>query len=133
MLNGFIITPYVIVFFFIFIGVIIGLVIYFISYFFIAKNYNNEKVSVYECGFDPFSKSTTVFDIRYYLVSILFIIFDLEISFLFPWSLVFKQLGFYGFFSVFGFLLILSLGFIYEWLQGALDWSSISILLVSLL
>lgn len=118
------ISPYTIIFFAGFIGFIIGFVVYFISYFSVFQNYDNEKLSIYECGFDPFYfDSEITFDVRYYLVSILFIVFDLELSFLFPWSIVIKQLGFFGFFSVFLFVFVLSLAFVYEWLNGALDWS----------
>ena len=122
MFLNFIVSPYFIIFIFVGIGAMLGIIVYFSSYFLITKNYTNEKLSVYECGFDPFAKPDTLFDVRYYLVAILFIIFDLEISFLFPWGIVFKQLGTFGFYSVFIFLAVLAIGFIYEWLCGALDW-----------
>src|SRR5690606_21419184 len=80
----------------IFISTIIGLFLYLISYFFIYKEYNYEKISVYECGFDPFSDIFIPFEVHYYLISILFIIFDIEISFMFPWSISFFYIGFYG-------------------------------------
>jgi len=79
-----------------------------------------EKVSAYECGFDPFDDARDQFDIRFYLVSILFIIFDLEVAFLFPWSVVLHD-G-YAFWSMMVFLFILTIGFIYEWVKGALEW-----------
>jgi NADH-quinone oxidoreductase subunit A len=81
-----------------------------------------EKVSAYECGFHPFSDTRSKFDVRFYLVSILFIIFDLEITFLFPWSLVLGNLGSMGYYSMMVFLWLLIIGFFYEWKKGALDW-----------
>lgn len=81
-----------------------------------------EKLSAYECGFDPFSDARRKFDVRFYLVSILFIIFDLEIAFLFPWAVTLGQIGVYGFWSMMVFLGVLTVGFIYEWRKGALDW-----------
>jgi NADH-quinone oxidoreductase subunit A len=80
------------------------------------------KVSQYECGFAPFDDARVPFDIRFYLVSILFIIFDLEIAFLFPWAIALKQLPEVGFWSMIVFLLVLAIGFIYEWRKGALNW-----------
>ena len=86
------------------------------------KNPDPEKLSAYECGFEPFSDSRMEFDIRFYLVAILFIIFDLEIAFLFPWAITLGNIGLFGFFSMMLFLFILTIGFIYEWKKGALDW-----------
>ena len=83
---------------------------------------NKEKLSPYECGFDPFDDARIRFDVRYYLVAILFIIFDLEVSFLFPWAVAFGQIGVYGFWSMMVFLAVLTIGFIYEWKKGALEW-----------
>lgn len=80
------------------------------------------KLSAYECGFDAFSDARTKFDVRYYLVAILFIIFDLEIAFLFPWAITLHDTGLFGFWSMVSFLTILTIGFIYEWKKGALDW-----------
>ena len=88
----------------------------------IFSNYDIEKISAYECGFNPFFETRTPFDVKYYIVALLFIIFDLEVIFLFPWISVLKFLGFLGYFSVLIFLVILILGFFYEWLKGALDW-----------
>ena len=82
-----------------------------------------EKLSAYECGFNAFDDARMKFDVRFYLVAILFIIFDLEISFLFPWAVAFGDLGLYGFWSVMVFLGILTVGFIYEWRKGALEWN----------
>jgi len=81
-----------------------------------------EKLSAYECGFEPFEDSRMEFDVRFYLVAILFIIFDLEIAFLFPWAISLGNIGFLGFISMMIFLSILTVGFIYEWKKGALDW-----------
>lgn len=81
-----------------------------------------EKLSAYECGFDAFSDAHSKFDVRYYLVAILFIIFDLEIAFLFPWAISLGDIGLYGFWSMMAFLGVLTIGFIYEWNKGALDW-----------
>ena len=81
-----------------------------------------EKLSPYECGFEAFEDARLQFDVRYYLVAILFILFDLEIAFLFPWAVVLQDIGFFGFMSMMVFLSILVLGFVYEWMKGALDW-----------
>jgi NADH-quinone oxidoreductase subunit A len=80
------------------------------------------KLSAYECGFSAFDDARMRFDVRFYLVAILFIIFDLEVSFLFPWAVVFGKLGIYGFWSMMVFLAVLTIGFIYEWRKGALEW-----------
>ena len=80
------------------------------------------KLSPYECGFEAFEDARMKFDVRYYLVAILFILFDLEIAFMFPWAIVFQELGWFGFWSMLVFLAILVAGFIYEWKKGALDW-----------
>ena len=81
-----------------------------------------EKLSPYECGFEAFEDARMKFDVRYYLIAILFILFDLEIAFLFPWAVVLPDIGFFGFASMMVFLLILVIGFIYEWKKGALEW-----------
>jgi len=81
-----------------------------------------EKLSPYECGFDPFDDARMRFDARFYLVSLLFIIFDLEVAFLFPWAIVFHHLGALGFWSMMIFLAVLTVGFVYEWNKGALEW-----------
>ena len=83
---------------------------------------DDQKNSPYECGFEAFEDARIKFDIRYYLVAIMFILFDLEVAFLFPWALVFKHLGFYGFVIMSVFLFILIAGFIYVWKKGALEW-----------
>jgi len=81
-----------------------------------------EKLSAYECGFNAFDDARMKFDVRFYLVAILFIIFDLEVSFLFPWAVAFKEVGAYGFWAMMIFLGVLTIGFIYEWNKGALEW-----------
>ena len=81
-----------------------------------------EKLSAYECGFEPFEDARRRFDVRFYLVAILFIIFDLEVAFLFPWAVSLGHTGLFGFLSMMGFLAVLTIGFIYEWRKGALDW-----------
>lgn len=83
---------------------------------------DNAKLSAYECGFEAFGDSRRKFDVRFYLVAILFIIFDLEIAFLFPWAISLKYIGDFGFWSMMLFLAILTIGFIYEWRKGALEW-----------
>ena len=82
-----------------------------------------EKNSTYECGFEPFDETRGKFEVKFYLVAILFIIFDLEIIFLFPWAVAFNEVGLYGFWSMIFFLFVLTVGFVYEWLKGALDWN----------
>jgi NADH-quinone oxidoreductase subunit A len=81
-----------------------------------------EKLSAYECGFAAFDDARMKFDVRFYLVAILFIIFDLEVAFLFPWAVAFKSIGWFGFWSMMVFLGVLTVGFIYEWKKGALEW-----------
>jgi len=81
-----------------------------------------EKVSAYECGFEPFDDARRRFDVRFYLVAILFIIFDLEVAFLFPWAVSLRHIGMLGFWSMIAFLAVLTVGFIYEWRKGALEW-----------
>ena len=83
---------------------------------------DKEKLSPYECGFDPFEDARIRFDVRYYLVAILFIIFDLEVAFLFPWAVSLGDIGMFGFWSMVVFLAVLTVGFIYEWKKGALEW-----------
>ncbi|MCG8359735.1 MAG: NADH-quinone oxidoreductase subunit A [Kiloniellales bacterium] len=83
---------------------------------------DSEKVSAYECGFEAFDDARSRFDVRFYLVAILFIIFDLEVAFLFPWAVALGEIGVFGFWSMVVFLAILTIGFIYEWKKGALEW-----------
>ena len=86
------------------------------------KSPDPEKLSSYECGFNAFDDARMKFDVRFYLVSILFIIFDLEVAFLFPWAVAFKDVGAFGFWSMMVFLGVLTIGFVYEWRKGALEW-----------
>ena len=95
----------------------------FASFTLAFKDSYSEKNSTYECGFEPFSDTRGKFDVKFYLVAILFIIFDLEIIFLFPWSISLVELGSLGFWSMMFFLLVLTIGFIYEWKKGALEWN----------
>lgn len=100
----------------------LSIVMVFLPYVLATRNPNKHKLSPYECGFDPIDDARRVFDVRFYLVAILFIIFDLEIAFLFPWSIVLGKIGLFGFVSMVIFLAVLGIGFIYEWKKGALDW-----------
>ena len=108
----------------VFIGVatVIGLVLLAVAFMVAYKAPDPEKLSAYECGFNAFDDARMKFDVRYYLVAILFIIFDLEVSFLFPWAVAFGKLGAFGFWSMMLFLAVLTIGFIYEWKKGALEW-----------
>ena len=108
----------------IFMGVaaLIGLALMVAPFLIAYRNPDPEKVSAYECGFNAFDDARMKFDVRFYLVSILFIIFDLEVAFLFPWAAAFKDVGVFGFWSMMVFLGILTIGFIYEWKKGALEW-----------
>jgi NADH-quinone oxidoreductase subunit A len=108
----------------IFLGVAIGFsLILLITPILIAfRNPDPEKLSAYECGFNAFDDARMKFDVRFYLVSILFIIFDLEVAFLFPWAVSLKEVGVFGFWSMMVFLGVLTIGFIYEWKKGALEW-----------
>ena len=113
---------YLSIFIFLFIAIFISFGFIFLNFIFSPKNPDPEKLSAYECGFEPFQDSRMEFDVRFYLVAILFIIFDLEIAFLFPWAITLGNIGLFGFFSMMLFLFILTIGFIYEWKKGALDW-----------
>ena len=110
----------IIIFLFIALGLSVGFIV--LNFLFSPKNPDPEKLSAYECGFEAFSDSRMEFDVRFYLVAILFIIFDLEIAFLFPWAISLGNLGSLGFWSMMIFLFILTVGFVYEWKKGALDW-----------
>ncbi|HEY1797126.1 MAG TPA: NADH-quinone oxidoreductase subunit A [Stellaceae bacterium] len=101
-----------------------GLAVVMIGASFIAARQrpNSEKLSPYECGFEPFEDARMRFDVRYYLVAILFIIFDLEVAFLFPWAVSLGDVGLFGFWSMIVFLGVLTVGFVYEWMKGALEW-----------
>lgn len=94
-----------------------------LSYMFCIKQADVEKTSIYECGFDPIDEAHKTLDVQFFVVGVLFLIFDLEIAFLFPWAVILTNVGFIGFFSMLFFLALLTLGFAYEWCRGALDWS----------
>ena len=108
----------------IFLGIAIGLasVIVLASLIIARQKPDSEKLSAYECGFEPFEDARIKFDVRFYLVAILFIIFDLEVAFLFPWAVSLGDIGIFGFWSMVVFLGILTIGFVYEWKKGALEW-----------
>ncbi|MDZ5696925.1 MULTISPECIES: NADH-quinone oxidoreductase subunit A [Phyllobacteriaceae] len=108
----------------IFLAVALGLcTVLIIAPFIVAyRNPDPEKLSAYECGFNAFDDARMKFDVRFYLVAILFIIFDLEVAFLFPWAVSFGEIGWFGFWSMMIFLGVLTIGFIYEWKKGALEW-----------
>jgi len=114
---------YLSIFIFLVFSAIVSVVLMGASYLLAKQNPDTEKVSAYECGFSPFDNARSRFDIRYYLVAILFIIFDLEISFLFPWAITLSKITIFGFWTMVIFLIILTIGFIYEWKKGALEWS----------
>ena len=107
---------------FIFIAFVIAIGMMSASFILGASNPDKDKLSPYECGFEAFDDARGRFDVRFYLVAILFIIFDLEVAFLFPWAITLSDIGVLGFWSMFVFLLILTVGFIYEWRKGALEW-----------
>ena len=108
----------------VFIGValVIGLALLVAPFVVAYAKPDPEKLSAYECGFNAFDDARMKFDVRFYLVSILFIIFDLEVAFLFPWAVAFKEVGVFGFWSMMVFLGVLTVGFVYEWRKGALEW-----------
>lgn len=107
---------------FLLIGTLLGVVMLTVGALLAPRNPDSEKDSPYECGFEAFEDSRMKFDVRYYLVAILFIIFDLEIAFLFPWAVVLDKIGHFGLWAMVVFLGILTVGFIYEWKKGALEW-----------
>ena len=108
----------------IFIAIAVGLAVVIIlaSIIVARQRPDTEKLSPYECGFPPFADARSKFDVRFYLVAILFIIFDLEVAFLFPWAVALGAIGLFGFWSMIVFLAVLTVGFIYEWKKGALEW-----------
>tara|TARA_Y100001970_G_scaffold265842_1_gene353880 strand:- start:7815 stop:8183 length:369 start_codon:yes stop_codon:yes gene_type:complete len=115
-------SEYLSIIIFIFIAILLSIGFVAINFALSPSNPDPEKLSAYECGFDAFSDSRIQFDIRFYLVAILFIIFDLEIAFLFPWAISLGNIGLVGFYSMMIFLSTLTIGFIYEWKKGALEW-----------
>ena len=117
-----ILKDYLSILIFLFIALSLSFGFILLNFIFSPKNPDSEKLSAYECGFEAFSDSRMEFDVRFYLVAILFIIFDLEIAFLFPWAVSLGNLGALGFWSMMIFLFVLTIGFVYEWKKGALDW-----------
>ena len=115
-------SDYLSIIIFLFIALFLSVGFIAINFLSSPSNPDPEKLSAYECGFEPFEASRMEFDIRFYLVAILFIIFDLEIAFLFPWAVSLGNIGLFGFWSMMVFLAILTVGFIYEWKKGALEW-----------
>lgn len=113
---------YFTIFLFLVIAAVVSIIPVFLAWVRSKSNPYPEKLSAYECGFEPTSVVYQRFDVRFYLVALLFIIFDLEIAFLFPWAMAFESIGLLGFFSMMLFLGILALGFVYEWKKGALEW-----------
>ncbi len=108
---------------FIAVAAAIGLALLLSAFLLAYKQPDAEKLSAYECGFNAFDDARMKFDVRFYLVAILFIIFDLEVAFLFPWAVAFGKIGLFGFCSMMLFLAVLAIGFIYEWKKGALEWN----------
>jgi|TARA_B100000900_G_scaffold313789_1_gene272628 NADH-quinone oxidoreductase subunit A len=115
-------SDYLSIIIFLFIALFLSVGFIAINFLSSPSNPDPEKLSAYECGFEPFEDSRMEFDIRFYLVAILFIIFDLEIAFLFPWAVSLGNIGLFGFWSMMVFLAVLTVGFIYEWKKGALEW-----------
>ena len=115
-------TDYLAIIIFLLIALLISIGFILINFLSSPSNPDPEKLSAYECGFDAFDDSRMEFDVRFYLVAILFIIFDLEIAFLFPWAITLGEIGVFGFWSMMIFLGVLTIGFIYEWKKGALEW-----------
>jgi NADH-quinone oxidoreductase subunit A len=115
-------NQYLPVLLFILVGVAVGIVPQVLGYLLGPNRPNEAKNSPYECGFEAFEDARMKFDVRYYLIAILFILFDLEIAFLFPWAAALKEVGLLGFFEVLAFLSIVVVGFVYMWKKGALDW-----------
>ena len=113
---------YIFILIFIVIGASMALAMYLLSKILSPSSPDAEKLSAYECGFEAFDDARSKFDVKFYLVSILFIIFDLEIAFLFPWAITLGKIGIFGFWSMMIFLAVLTIGFIYEWKKGALEW-----------
>ncbi len=120
--NTLLLRDYLPIVIFLAVALVIGAALLVAPFLIAVRNPDPEKVSAYECGFNAFDDARMKFDVRFYLVSILFIIFDLEVAFLFPWAAAFKDVGVFGFWSMMAFLGVLTIGFIYEWNKGALEW-----------
>ena len=110
------------IFIFVILAITLSLIILGLSYILAIQNPDSEKLSAYECGFDPYEDARHTFDVKFYLTAILFIVFDIEALFLFPWSVCLQQLNSFGFWIMIYFIIELSVGFAYAWIMGALDW-----------
>lgn len=120
--NSFFYFEFLPILMFLSIAVILALVIVLLSYFLAIQNPETEKLSSYECGFEPYEDARNIFDVKFYIVAILFIIFDIETMFLLPWSISLSQINILGFWSMIDFIIELGIGFIYIWYIGALEW-----------
>jgi len=122
--HNYIFFQYMPIFIFFIISLILAIILLVVSFFVSTNSKNSEKMSPYECGFDPFNykDNQSILNIRFYLVGILFIIFDIELIFLYPWIISLNKITLFGFWSMFIFLFILTIGFIYEWKKGSLEW-----------
>lgn len=121
-LENFVLGNYLPILIFAILAIGLGTVVVVLPFIVAKRFYYNTKNKPYECGFDAFQDMQRKFDVRFYLISILFIIFDLEIAFLFPWAITVKEVGWISFGSMFVFLIVLTVGFVYEWMRGALEW-----------
>ncbi len=122
MLATELLAPYLPILIFLGLALVLSCVLVVVPFVIAVRRPDREKLSAYECGFEPFGEAHSRFDVRFYLVAILFIIFDLEIAFLFPWAISLKEIGEFGFWSMMAFLGVLTVGFISEWKKGALEW-----------
>lgn len=120
--NSFIHSEFLPVLLFLIVAIILALVIVTLSYLLAIQNPETEKLSAYECGFEPYEDARNIFDVKFYLVAILFILFDIETMFLLPWSISLAQLNILGFWSMIDFIIELGIGFVYIWYIGALEW-----------
>ena len=118
---SFFFLEYFTAFLFLIISIVLSTIIFFLSFFIARQIGGTEKLSAYECGFEPFEDARNTFDVRFYVIALLFIIFDLEVTFIFPWAVTLTSQTLFGFWSMVLFLILLTVGFIYEWKKGALD------------
>ena len=121
--NSLVLFEFLPILVFLVIAIVLALIIVTLSYLLSVQNPETEKLSVYECGFEPYEDARNIFDVKFYLVAILFIIFDIETMFLLPWSISLAQLNNLGFWSMIDFIIELGVGFIYVWYLGALEWN----------
>mgnify|MGYP006062491237 FL=1 len=121
--NSLVLFEFLPILVFLLIAIVLALIIVTLSYLLAIQNPETEKLSVYECGFEPYEDARNIFDVKFYLVAILFIIFDIETMFLLPWSISLSQLNNLGFWSMIDFIIELGVGFVYVWYLGALEWS----------